>query len=81
MPHSAKKIEKRGPLYFLTFALLQNIEKSREDPLGTLTNFRKKCRKAEEVGSFIVPKKLEICFGMLVKKLTHTHQFEEEPSG
>ena len=57
--HSAEKSERRDPLGFLTFVLLQNIKTNcREDPLGTLKNFRKKkSHKAEKGRSLIVPKK------------------------
>ena len=47
--HSAENSEKKDPLGFLTFVLLQNIEKNwKEDSLGTFKKFRKKSHKAEK---------------------------------
>ena len=76
------KIVKWGP-----FGLSENpihckiSKKLKGEILGTLKNCRKKSHTAGNEGSFIVPKKVETCFGMLVKKLAHTHRFEHEPSG
>ena len=53
---------------------------------GHLKNSEKKFHKAEKSltkpKSLIVPKKVRtFCFGILVKKLAHTHGFEHETSG
>ena len=48
--------------------------------MGTFKKFRKKSLTKPK--SLIVPKKVRtFCFGILVKKLAHTHGFEHEPSG
>ena len=75
---------KEGTLWdFLTFGLLQNIKTNRrEDPLRTLKNFPKKVsqsRKREE--SHSAENVRTFCFGILVKKLAHTHGLEHEPTG
>ena len=44
--------------------------------------FEKSLTKPKKGESLIVPKKVRtFCFGILVKKLPHTHGFEHEPSG
>ena len=82
------KILKKGTFWdFLTFVLLQNIEKIERRTLwGPLKNFEKKSHKAKKSltkpKSLIVPKKVRtFCFGILEKKLAHTHGFEHETSG
>ena len=48
--------------------------------MGTFKKFRKKSLTKPK--SLIVPKKVRtFCFGILVKKLAHTHGFEHETSG
>ena len=85
------KILKKGTLWdFLTFVLLQNIKKIERRTLwGHLKNFekkisqsRKKSHKAEKSHSAEKSQKVRtFCFGILVKKLAHTHGFEHETSG
>ena len=82
------KILEKGTLWdFLTFVLLQNIKKIERRTLSRhKKNFEKKSHKAEKSltkpKSLIVPKKVRtFCFGILVKKLAHTHGFEHETSG
>ena len=74
------KTVKEGPFeIFLTSILLQNIKKIEE---RTIKKFRKKSHKAEKKGkSHSAEKVRTFCFGILVKKLAHTHGFELEPSG
>ena len=82
------KILKKGTLWdFLTFVLLQNIKKIERRTLwGHLKNFGKSLTKPKKSltkpKSLIVPKKVRtFCFGILTKKLAHTHGFEHETSG
>ena len=85
--HSAENSEKRTLWDFLTFVLLQNIKKIERRTLwGHLKNFEKKVSQSRKSltkpKSLIVPKKFRtFCFGILVKKLAHTHGFEHEISG
>ena len=76
------KILKKGTLWdFLTFVLLQNIKKKLKGGLfGDILKISKKSLTKPK--SHIVPKKVRtFCFGILVKKLAHTHGFEHETSG
>ena len=79
--HSTENCEKRGdPLGFfniLSVAKYQKIE--RRSLWGHLKNFEKKSHKAEK--SQCRKKVRNLCFGILVKKLAHTHGFEHETSG
>ena len=79
--HSAENSEKRGTLWdFLTFFLLQNIKKLKGGLFGDIRKISKKSLTKPK--SLIVPKKVRnLCFGILVKKLAHTHGFEHETSG
>ena len=53
-----------------------------ENLMGVLRT-RNACRLPREHGQVksLSAEKNETCFGMLVKKLAHTHRFEHEPSG
>ena len=79
--HSAENSEKKGTLWdflnILSVAKYQKIE--RRTLWGHLKNFEKSLTKPK---SLIVPKKVRnLCFGILVKKLAHTHGFDHETSG
>ena len=76
-----KILKKGGTLWdFLTFFLLQNIKKLKGGLFGDIWKISKKSLTKPK--SLIVPKKVRnLCFGILVKKLAHTHGFEHETSG
>ena len=66
---------KKKPWDLLTFVVANNQTNQWEEKCS------KKSLTAEKGGSLIVRKKRSFCFGILVKKLAHTHRFEHEPSG
>ena len=82
--HSAEKFERRDPLGFINIrsaAKYQN--KLKGGPFEGIKKFsKKKSHKAEKrEESHSAEKVRTFCFGILVKKLAHTHGFEHEPSG
>ena len=86
MSHSTENL-KKGTLWdFLTF-VVPKYETNWKGPFGDMKkNFRKKSHKTEKGESLIVSKKVRkvpktFGFGILVRKLAHTHGFDYEPSG
>ena len=79
-----KKIRKKSE-FFSQFLVLK--DRSLKTDLFVYVTFQNLiCDKAEKSltkpKSLIVPKKVKtFCFGILVKKLAHTHGFEHETSG
>ena len=75
------------PLGFFNIRSLAKYQKIERRTLwGHLKNFEKKVSQPKKSltkpKSLIVPKKVRtFCFGILVKKLAHTHGFEHETSG
>ena len=81
--HSAEKSE-RDPLGFFNIRSVAKYQnKLKGGPFEDIKNFsKKKSHKAEKRDeSHIAEKVRTFCFGILVKKLAHTHGFEHEPSG
>ena len=82
-----KILKKRDPLGFLNIRSLAKYQKIERTLWGHLKNFEKKSltkpkKSLTKPKSLIVPKKVRtFCFGILVKKLAHTHGFEHETSG
>ena len=58
MSHSAEKCERGDPFGFINIHSVAKFKNSKEDPLGTLKNFRKKvaqCRKQNRKGDSLAP--------------------------
>ena len=69
--------------FFNIHSVVKYHTKLKGGPLGTFETFRKN-RANSKRGEVSVPKKWKggpFYFGMLVKKLAHTHQFEHKTSG
>ena len=78
---SAEKSE-RDPLGFVNVRSVAKYQKNEERTLwGQLKKFEKKSHKAEKGRGLIAEKVRSFCFGLLVKKIAHTHGFEHGPSG
>ena len=77
------KTVKRGPLRFFNNHSVAKFQKNEGEPIGVFEKFsKKKSHKAEKrEESHSAEKVRTFCFGILVKKLAHTHGFEHEPSG
>ena len=81
--HSAEKSE-RDPLGFFNIRSVAKYQnKLKGGPFEDIRKFsKKKSHKAEKrEESHSAEKVRTFCFGILVKKLAHTHGFEHEPSG
>ena len=84
------KTVKGGPLRFFNNHSVAKFQKNEGEPIGDFEKFSKKNLKKRIFNSLTKPKKEEshsaekvrtFCFGILVKKLAHTHGFEHESSG
>ena len=77
------KTVKGGPLRsFNKHSVVKYQNKLEEGPFEDKKIFEKKSHKAEKREESHSAKKVRtFCFGILVKKLAHTHGFEHEPSG
>ena len=68
--------------FFTIRSVAKYKNKLKRGPIEDIKNFQKKVprpKKREE--SHSAEKVRTFCFGILVKKLAHTHGFEHEPSG
>ena len=76
-----KNLKERTLWEFLKLVLLQNIKKMKGGTFGDIKNFRKKVSQSRKKGESHSAEVRTFCFGILVKKLAHTHGFEHEPFG
>ena len=57
------------------------MKKMKGGTFGDIKNFRKKVSQSRKKGESHSAEVRTFCFGVLVKKLAHTHGFEHEPFG
>ena len=69
MPHSAKKIEKSGPLEFFNICSVAKYRKIEGGPFGDINKFSKKVSQSRRSGRFHSAKKTGNLFRNACKKI------------